>query len=360
MSDYPVVNSHNSWSKLEEVWLGDIYPDSWYSHLPDEIEDTFCRINEITRQDLKIIQDKLLEFDVVVRRPKYTNIENHIVNDKLEKPEITPRDYAVVMGNQLVTNHRCAVANPGSSWHYLHGEYYPHVVSGYDLEKNFNNTSNQDRVFWHRSFHGANVVRYGNQVLWDTMAGNTITKAHQQEVAEIFPDFEWHFVDNGGHLDGCFHIVRPGLLLTTWYFEDYDNFFPGWERITINDPEYANYFADQPPKMHNHNGRWWLQGVTMPGSFNKHIVQLASDWVGDPQETFFEVNALVLDEHNICLLGENQGFFNLLEKQGITVHSLPFRARTFWDGGLHCLTVDIRRQSKLEDVFSIDTAEFFK
>jgi len=32
-------------------------------------------------------------------------------------------------------------------------------------------------------------------------------------------------------------------------------------------------------------------------------------------------------------------------------HSLPFRTRTFWDGGLHCITLDIRRNDDMIDLF---------
>ena len=53
------------------------------------------------------------------------------------------------------------------------------------------------------------------------------------------------------------------------------------------------------------------------------------------------------------MLGENDKLFNYLSKKGINVHSVPFRTRTFWDGGVHCLTVDIKRNGKVEDYFKI-------
>jgi hypothetical protein len=40
-----------------------------------------------------------------------------------------------------------------------------------------------------------------------------------------------------------------------------------------------------------------------------------------------------------------------LEQHGITVHWVPFRTRSFWVGAMHCLTVDIRRDSSLVDYF---------
>jgi hypothetical protein len=30
---------------------------------------------------------------------------------------------------------------------------------------------------------------------------------------------------------------------------------------------------------------------------------------------------------------------------------VPFRTRTFWDGGIHCITLDIRRKTTMQDYF---------
>ena len=74
----PQIHSHDSWTQLEEVWLGDVYPSAWYDHLPAEIRDVFYRITEITQEDLTIIQHKLEELGVVVRRPVYERIDDYI------------------------------------------------------------------------------------------------------------------------------------------------------------------------------------------------------------------------------------------------------------------------------------------
>lgn len=361
MSNLPTVNSHNSWSRLEEAMLGDVYPDSWYSHLPDEVEDTFCRLGEITRADLAIIENKLQDFGVQVRRPNYEKIENHLAPDTetLKKPDITPRDYCVVIGNQFVIGNSSKFEKPESSWHHLYLEYGSNCVISHDLERS---VSGKEMINWHRGFNGANVVRYGDTILWDNPSLPKDKKAQATtDLQELFPNYRFHIVDNGGHIDSCFHTVRPGLLLTSHYFEDYETYFPGWECIAIQgDPEFArhNNNGKIDARQVYGNGRWWLQGVDMPMSFNKHIVQFAHDWVGEPQETYFEVNALVVDEKNILILGENDAVFRRFEELGITAHSVPFRARTFWDGGLHCLTVDVRRQSKIENVFEIDTSQY--
>ena len=84
----PRINSHNSWSQLEEVWLGDVYPVEWYEHLDPEIRDVFQRITETTQEDLSIIQRKLESFGVTVQRPQYTNIDYFVTTESgnLKKP----------------------------------------------------------------------------------------------------------------------------------------------------------------------------------------------------------------------------------------------------------------------------------
>ena len=85
--------------------------------------------------------------------------------------------------------------------------------------------------------------------------------------------------------------------------------------------------------------------------FNDHIIQHAQDWVGNYTETYFELNCLSIDESNVIMLAENEALAKTLQRHGITVHWVPFRTRSFWDGAMHCLTVDIRRQSSMEDLF---------
>ena len=102
-----------------------------------------------------------------------------------------------------------------------------------------------------------------------------------------------------------------------------------------------------------------LTSVSNSAKFNNHVIKHAQDWVGDYTETYFEVNCLVIDEKNVLMLGENEGVFRELERHGITAHSLPFRTRTFWDGGLHCITLDIRRQDSMIDLFPERTQNLY-
>ena len=161
---------------------------------------------------------------------------------------------------------------------------------------------------------------------------------------DFLSDYNVTIVNNGGHLDGCFAILKPGLLIASNYFPSYDETFPGWTKIDLSNPEFRKHTKRK--KGFGQSGKWWLPHVNINNnkSFGKHIEQYALDWVGEYTETYFELNCLVIDEQNVIMLGSNRSLELHLAKHDIQVHWVPFRTRSFWDGGMHCLTVDIHRR----------------
>lgn len=342
------VNSYTNWGKLKEVWLGDVYPSHFYDHLESQVRDVFHELTERTQQDLAVIEKKLIELGVDVVRPVYNRIDDYILSDQhptmpgqLDRPQICPRDHFLVYGNTFIGDR------------YYHRAWQP-AVDRYRADPTVN-IIDQLRLDHIGHMSGANSVRAGKDLYLDVFhsAGHSTISEMQQEfeqkIQPLFPDSRLHLLSNGGHVDGCFAVLSPGQLLTSRYFDDYDRTFPGWDRINIGSPEFANHrLSRQSPDC---NGKWWNTGGGTNQAFNEHVIKHALDWVGNYTETFFEVNCLVVDEHNVLLLGENEAVFKELERRGITAHSLPFRTRTFWDGGLHCITLDIRREDSAVDLF---------
>jgi hypothetical protein len=358
-SEFPLINSHNNWGKLEEVWLGDVYPASWYDHLSPEVRDCFQEITERTKQDLRVIENKLHEFDVIVQRPRYNHIDDYIsdkvpfgftrmvpCSGQLIKPEITPRDYYITINNTLFA--KKAAPYEVSPWQHIIDEYQR---KGGDVRSCSQVGSPKDQFGRSKnvSINGANTVRVGRDIYVDLALHYPRIQACslvQEHLQTLFPENRIHILKNGGHVDGCFALLKPKVILASKYFNSYEKTFPGWNRINTSAPEF--YYKTN----NNHsNGKWWLDDMKHSLAFNEHIIQHALTWIGDYTETFFEVNCLVIDEKNVIVLGEHDIIFRKMEEYGITAHSIPFRTRTFWDGGMHCLTLDIRRQTKIEDFF---------
>jgi len=51
------------------------------------------------------------------------------------------------------------------------------------------------------------------------------------------------------------------------------------------------------------------------------------------------------------LLNQNPILDDFLDKKGIDVIIADFRAKSFWDGGMHCLTCDVSRIGNKNDYF---------
>jgi len=325
-----MVNSHNSWSQLEEVLLGDVYPAEWYDHLAPEIRDVFQELTAITQEDLAHIQRTMESLGIIVRRPQFLNIESFLTIDgMLLKPSITPRDEFVVVGNTLYCPEGRQML---PEWQ--------HVLDIYRKAP-----GSYVRPSPTHAINGANVVRVGRDVIIDR-------DVFDFEYQGTFPDYRVQLVDNGGHMDGCFAILKPGLILANHYYEDYDRTFPGWKIIMLDNPTYnaspsTGYQQPYPVA----NRKFWDPVVSNNRAFNDHIIKHALDWVGDYRETYFELNCLVVNEKNVIMLGYNEEIEKELARHDMTIHWVPFRARSFWDGAMHCLTVDIRRQSTIEDFF---------
>jgi len=323
----PTINSHNSWSQLEECWLGDVYPASWYEHFAPEIRDVFQRLTEITQEDLNLIQRTIESFTVTVQRPQFTSIDLHLKNNMLQKPPIVPRDNHVVIGNTLYQTD-----SADASWNCAIDQYVQ-------------DSRCRRMTSPHRFVHGANVVRVGRDIVLDT-------EVFDIEYRNWWPEYRVQVEQNGGHMDGCFAVLKPGLILANHYFNGYERTFPGWEIIYLDNPTYhapPSTGYQQPYPVYN--GKFYDTTVGTNRMFNNHIVQHAQDWVGNYTETYFELNCLSINESNVIMLAENEVLAKILQQHGITVHWVPFRTRSFWDGAMHCLTVDIRRQSTVEDYF---------
>ena len=77
-----------------------------------------------------------------------------------------------------------------------------------------------------------------------------------------------------------------------------------------------------------------------------------SDWVGYVEESVFDVNVLVLDEHHVCISNpHNETVNTFLKKYNMEPVYVPWRHRFFWDGGLHCITLDLVREGTQQDYF---------
>ena len=82
----------------------------------------------------------------------------------------------------------------------------------------------------------------------------------------------------------------------------------------------------------------------------KWIEKYLENWKGYNQEICFDLNVLILDSKNILWGREIPELFRYLETFGIESHVCDFRHYLFWEGGIHCATLDTVRDGKSRSI----------
>lgn len=325
-----MINSNFGFTPLREVWLGDCYPAHFYDHLPSQVRDAFYQITEWTQQDLARLQNFLESRGIVVRRPVFNNIQQHLDScDNLVKPPIVPRDHYLVLNQTLYSLHNTLPRDPWQE----HLDRYQQ--QGLDVQTPHNQPVN--------CVAPPSVVRIGRDLYLDRQSHAGVWGFVCEWIIEQAQTYRVNLLTTDGHSDGVFCPLAPGLLMSTHYKYDYSASFPNWKVFHIPQPSNSagSFEVWQTPSNTINTNR----------SFAQHVMTHARDWVGNFQETVFEVNALVLDPQNVVVTREHPELFAWLRSHNIEPHVFDFKCRNFWDGGWHCLTLDITRDDSLVDLF---------
>ena len=127
-----------------------------------------------------------------------------------------------------------------------------------------------------------------------------------------------------GHFDSTIIPLRPGLVLLNS------------SRVT----------PDNCPKLFEKWDKIWFKDVNLtsvpdngPGS-----VSPCSEYIG--------MNILSVDPQTVVVGVEQTNLIRVLEQKGFTVVTINMRHARTLSGGLHCATLDLRRNGTLEDYFS--------
>jgi len=154
-----------------------------------------------------------------------------------------------------------------------------------------------------------------------------------------------------GHSDCVFQVLRPGVILTTFHDAgmDYSKEFPGWKIHRVDRPSIERFdqFRDQL-----HPGlTWWVPNRDNAPRFAQYVDQYLTHWVGTIQETVFDINCLSIDTEHVIFACYNKEVFDYCRSHGIEPILCELRHRFFFDGGIHCVTLDLERQGAMEDYF---------
>jgi hypothetical protein len=380
-------NIWNKWDPLKTVLLGQCYSPEFFRDIKnDRIRSALTKISEETIEDLANYEQVLKDFGCEVIRPEldrndsimnYIN-ENGAVNGKQGVPRspLQPRDAHAIIGNQgliVGEDHPSLGAalrkyNPdtiGYEDYHVREEVYNQIrctesgdwpsyaeyLQNYDNREFFKpnvwedlkRVSDLGRMFMTSS---ANSFLVGNRLY------STSTEDDQYiKDSKLLKDYDIIFHEFDGHTDGNFHPIKPGAILSLRDVQNYANTFPGWDVCYLPDQSWEKISAFKKLKKQVH-GKWWVPGQEDNTEFTYFVETWLNDWVGYVEETVFDVNVLVLDEKHVCVSQQNnEQVNNFLKKHGMEPVYIPWRHRYFWDGGLHCITLELYRDGVKQDYF---------
>lgn len=403
---------HQHWDPLKVCVVGRSYPPEFYSWIQStRLRKLFEKIATETEEDFQKIIQCLHKFGVKVVRP---NVPNVLVDDYLTSNQrvpgpisMNPRDQMIMIGNHFFVYPYDHISiktsgrnipyrgwNPevydqirGNDWpeqfmefdclptwvqeeiRNVHsavqidssGENHAEIAtkaSMYDWwtpildeVKNAGNpitTNFQDVKLNHIPANG--ITRIGKDLYFGTDT-NVIGKIPTDLIAkQYFSDYRCHWITTGGHIDGCFTPVKPGLIVSVNDIKTYAETFPGWEVVYLEGESWSKVKPFLALKRKN-QGRWWIKGHEYDHELIDYVETWLKDWTGFAEESVFDVNILVIDQNNIIVNGYNEKAFRAFERHGITPHICPVRHRYFWDGGVHCITLDLDRVGSMQDFF---------
>lgn len=369
---------YQHWDPLKVCIVGRGHPPEFYSWISvPHVRELFEKIAIETEEDYQGVIKKLKEFGVEVLRPELSDVS--YIKDRYMPAPMNPRDCFLSVGDRFYENFSFSFSQfyqnvKDTSWpdcesmeefknlpkriqdecvqeHYLI-EYQQYRTS-YDTI--FEKLRNQGNIIKSHSYdpsllNGAQVSRLGKDLYFGTASYSQDTRDFRRFIDTEFSTTRNHIVNTGGHTDGVFCPVCPGLIISLMDIPTYANTFPDWEVVYLPGQSWAAVQSFTDLKMKN-QGKWWIPGFEYDQDVINTVETWLSNWVGYVEETVFDVNMLIIDPKNVMVFNYNKQVFDALERYGITPHIVPFRHRYFWDGGIHCITADLHREGTQQNYF---------
>lgn len=360
--------SYNSWDPLKKCLVGSTFKTDFFSDHPDKkVADTLSKVNEETHEDLEqlvtILQGEGVE---TYRMPDTqftpdgkiaTSVAQCIEDGKqIPKPLHTPRDDFFVLGETLIYGkpfERLNQRNWDSPWKGCEDYIQVFFDNDSELTMEYSNTKSGNNLF----FDGACIMRAGRDITMDvnSSSGTIFQQEWIPKYNKIHnTNFRAHTVGIGRHTDGVMNLLRPGLIISAQYIQNYHVTYPNWDVFFVpkplNNPYVKAFKQMKQDRMRDRAKDYWIHNEEGNDALHEFIDLWFKQGVGHVFETNFDVNILSLDQDTIVTCGKNSDVEKRLwNDYGIKTIVSPLRHRWFWDGGIHCVTSDLYREGACED-----------
>lgn len=385
------VNSWDEFQPLEAVVVGSIYDSSFFDGVKNKkISDVLKRIVDETNEDIDYFKQQLRSHNIEVYQatPKELGYKDSILdycdingklgyasaNPNLTKDSLIPtsplqvRDDSIVMGNKiLITDKTFEVAGytkkfvewfgPEQVDLSIYEGNYKFLQTKENLKETFKDFNGVDidqlseeevnqLIEQHPllGFCSPNLTRIGKKCLVDLHQTSSLLTF----LNDRYPLFSYEPLNLGGHNDSIFSVLKPGLVISGPWIRGQEGAFKDWDIIYFNDSRWDGVREWLSLRQKN-KGKWWVPGEEKNDEFTHFVESFLGNWTGFVEETIFDINSLVIDDKHVVINSNSPELVSLLESKGITPIICPLRHRFFWDGGWHCLTLDVRRSGGQND-----------
>jgi len=334
-------NSHAEFQQLKEVIVGQGYPPEYFDFIEDqEVRQNLQKIFGEIEEDFQHLIKTLEDLGVKCYRPGIPTKEEFARNPTMTPP-LTPRDRQQVLNGKMVRMNNWDTW--GRLWKWLKETYPEDIVDEYIGQSI-------------PPIDGANascIFKMGKDIWFDQsdFLNKTQTQWLQDNILTR-PDYRFHDMVTDGHSDCVFTVLKPGVILTSFWDAGvaYKDDFPNWKLHRVENPSLER-FNDFRAELHP-GFSWWVPGVDNAPKFKKYVDTYLGEWVGEVHESVFDVNCLVVNEENVIFGCYDEAVFKYCEANGINPILCDIRHRFFFDGSVHCCTLDTVREGDCEDYFS--------
>lgn len=348
MNNRYTPNVWAQWDPLKVLAVGCSYPPEYYEPIQNSrVRDALQKIAQETEDDYQQLIKTVENFNVTVVRPElgYRNIEIDISKSyygnftAIPKPPMTPRDNAIVLGRRLlITSNTCDEYNSMFYKHLNHNK----IINPWVKTKDIGTLTLEQN----QQFFAPSMTRVGNRVFVDNVDHPWLVPYIEQN----FSEFDVTEVTVGGHNDGVFSPIAPKCILSVAGYNIYQDTFPNWEVCYLPNQSWSLVQGWDELK-HKNDGKWWIPGQNIDNDLTEFVETWLQNWVGYVEESVFDVNCLVIDKHHVIFSNYNKQVWDFCRKHKIEAIESPFRHRFFWDGGLHCVTLDLVRDGTNQNYF---------
>jgi len=343
-----------NWDPLEEVIVGNCTTSC--NVADPKVKSLMDLILTETKEDLDNLADYLSKMGVKVHRPKLIDFqETDLEEFKIVNPTqpIVPRDQYLAYGNTIYQTYTSMpdryldsyafydifleMFDKGYNWL---SQPPPMIKNFHDIETWFldsdhiYNSELSRKLLWHT----ATMFKCGDTLITNTKGPGSqlgLEWMRRNCSANIISNFN-NYSKNFGHIDHGFYMCDDDTVIcinNTWFPEVLKN----KRIIDLSDAtekfDYKTYISEEK----NRHSLAWLE-------------KWLSEWRGYSQTTAFESNVLVVDPNNIIFSIEQPKVFRILEKIGINCHVCDMRHGLFWDAGIHCATLDLKRRGEKRSI----------